>query len=356
MEDKKQRIMLSALDAYSYDAVKASEVRTRGADYISWGDNNLYPDYLYSLYSNCATLQSIINGSVDYTYGDGLQLGVLPTSLNPENSQGQTLDDVIHNLIADYWIFGGFAFQVIKNTFGDVTEIAYIDFKQLRTDFKGDYIFYSDKYGGYGSRKAEKFEKFDPDGDSSIQIYYFKGNKTRGVYPVPDYSAAIVSAETQIEIQNFHYNTIKNNFAINGVLNMNGGVPLEDDMKIIEDKINKKFSGSSNAGRLFISWNADKEQATTFERLSDDTFDQKYTALAESTRDNIFISMRAIPVLFGSIVQTGFNTQEYQEAFKLYNKTAIIPKQKDIERVFAKVLGENSITFKPFNIEVSNEG
>lgn len=139
---------------------------------------------------------------------------------------------------------------------------------------------------------------------------------------------------------------------VNGILNFNNADNVSQENKEeIERAINDKFSGVRNAGRLMLSWNPDKEHGVEFQRLTDDQFDKKYEALAESTRENLFISMRAIPVLFGLSIQTGFNTQEYEEAFRLYNRTAIRPKQAEITRVFDKIFNtQNSITFDPFTL------
>ena len=53
---------------------------------------------------------------------------------------------------------------------------------------------------------------------------------------------------------------------------------------------------------------------------------------------------------------TGFNTQEYQEAFKLYNKTVVKPIQLVIQRVFDRLFGiEDSIKFVPFSLEPTVE-
>ena len=45
--------------------VSPTEVRLRDKDFISWGDNNSYPDYIEDLYQNVSTLHSIIDGTTD---------------------------------------------------------------------------------------------------------------------------------------------------------------------------------------------------------------------------------------------------------------------------------------------------
>lgn len=354
---KDNKITVRMAETVKYKPTKLKESKSNDG-YVKYGSDNKYPEYIYEVYSDCATLQAIINGSADYTFGEGVLFKEVPETLMDINSEGDSLEDIILKCIYDLWIFGGFSLQVQYDVFHNITELIYLDFRYVRTSADGEVCYYNDKWTGLTTLDYVELPCFNPDKekykDETSQIYYFKGSRTRGVYPEPDYRAALVSAETQIEIQKFHYNSIINNFMVNGILNFNNASNVSDEVKEkVEASINDKFSGSENAAKLMISWNEDKDKAATFDRLSDDQFDKKYEALAESTRDNLFISMRAMPVIFGLTVQTGFNTQEFKDAFALYNKTAIRPKQQIMERAFNELLG--NIEFKPFNIDFSDE-
>ena len=355
MKDK-ENIKLSLFKTAEYKPTILTESKSNDG-YVNYGDDNRYPEYIYDIYDSCATLQTIINGSADYTFGDGIEFTNLPETLKYVNSEGEDLEDVIQRLVYDLWIFNGFGFQVQYDAFHNPVEILYLDFRYIRTNEDGSRVYYNDKWSRYKQSDIISLPCYDEHKgllEETSQIFYYKGARTRGVYPKPDYNAALVSAETQIEIQKFHYNSIINNFMVNGILNFNNASNLTTDIKEkIERSIKDKFSGAENAANLFISWNDDKDSAVTFERLTDDQFDKKYEALAESTRENLFISMRAIPVIFGLTVNTGFNTQEFKDAFALYNKTAIRPKQRIMERQLKSLLGE--IRFKKYNIEFENE-
>ena len=354
---KANKVTVCMANTATYNPINLKESKSNNG-YVKYGSDNKYPEYIYNIYNNCATLQAIINGSADYTFGEGIDFLELPDTLMKINSEGDSLEDVVQKITQDLWIFGGFALQVQYDLFHNITELIYLDFRYVRTNEDGSTCYYNDKWSGLNSKDYISLPSFNPDKEECreevSQIYYFKGSKTRGVYPEPDYRAAVVSAETQIEIQKFHYNTIVNNFMVNGILNFNNAANVSDEVKDkIEKAINDKFSGAENAARLMISWNEDKDKAATFDRLSDDQFDKKYEALAESTRENIFISMRAIPVIFGLSIQTGFNTQEFKDAFALYNKTAVKPKQQVITRCLEEIVGK--VNIKPFKIEFSDE-
>ena len=355
---EKAKIQLSALNPYLQDnKVENVEKEISGVDFIAWGSDNQYPGYLFSLYEDCATLQTIINGTVDFVCGNDISCN-LPIFEKTVNKNGDTILDIIQRISTDYLIFGGFALQVIRNAVGNITELYWIDFTKIRSDRKNEVFFYSEDWcKSYGRVKFIKYPKFNPDDSNPTSIFYYKGNKTRSTYPVPLYNASITSCELEKKINEFHLNEISNNFLTSKIINFNSGVPDDDLKNEIERNLNEKFSGSENAGRILISFNANKDSETTVTDLPMDDFADRYEALHKRSREQIFTAFRATPNLFGLMTETtGFNEQEFLEAFKLYNRTAVRPIQQIITRSFDKILGfEGSITITPFNLEDDNK-
>ena len=154
-------------------------------------------------------------------------------------------------------------------------------------------------------------------------------------------------------ISKFHLNSILNNFSGNFIINFNNGQPSVDVQEEIERKVKDKFSGADNAGKFLLSFNDSKENGVTVERIQDDSFDKKYENLRTDTYKEIFVAFRAIPQLFGySLEGTGFNKQEFSEAYLLYSQTIVKPIQNDIIRVFNKIFQiDHSLYFVPFELE-----
>ena len=51
MSENKSKIQLSAIDPFVVDNLPDStETKARGKDYINWGSDNKYPDYLCEYY------------------------------------------------------------------------------------------------------------------------------------------------------------------------------------------------------------------------------------------------------------------------------------------------------------------
>ena len=354
--DNKEKLKFGVFDSAVKVIPTFVEKENSSKPYLNYGVDNKFPNYLWELYLRSAILQSIINGTADYAAGSG----IIYDEINPTikrlkdeaNKDGETLDDVINKVIIDYLIFGGFALQIIYNKLGEINEIYWLDFRNVRRNKEGDKVYYSDDWVRH-SNDFLTYNIFNHDIKKGTSVFYFKGHLSRGIYPIPRYNGALSAIETSTEISKFHLNSILNNFSGNFIINFNNGQPSTDVQEEIERKVKEKFSGADNAGKFMIAFNDSKENGVSVERIADDNFDKKYESLRTDTYKEIFVSFRAIPQLFGySLEGTGFNKQEFQEAFLLYNQTTVIPIQKDIIRTFNKIFGvDNSMSFKPFEIE-----
>ena len=107
-----------------------------------------------------------------------------------------------------------------------------------------------------------------------------------------------------------------------------------------------------------LSFNDSKETETTIAELHMEDFGERYKALASHSRQQIFSAFRAIPLLFGltSEANTGFSTDEFEQSFKLYNRTQIRPVQRIICDAYDKIYGRAGVlTIKPFSLEEDTE-
>ena len=85
-------------------------------------------------------------------------------------------------------------------------------------------------------------------------------------------------------------------------------------------------------------------------------FGEKYKALAENSRQKIFTAFRAYPNLFGLSTSTGFNIEEFEQAFKLYNRTAVRPVQRLIADAYDRIYGQPGVlNIVPFSLDGETE-
>lgn len=336
-------MQFAALNPYLQESIPQPVQReVSGRRYIPYGTDNLYPQYLLSLYEECSTLKAIIDGNVDYVLGDGLELAA---PLEPSY-----VADLLREVTRDWYIFGYAFLQVLRNPLGEVVDLVHLPAEYVRCDKERQAFWYCERWRGSGMAKAVVYPAFLQDVAQPTGVLMVGGG--RGTYPAPLWSAAVKDVELERKIEVFHLNEMENNFLSSLLINFNNG-QVDDRLKEeIERNITEKFSGVENAGRILLSFNESVTNRTTVDRLSSDNFDTRYQALARRTREQIFIAFKAQPLLFGltSETSTGFSTTEFGDLFRLYNKTMISPRQDMLRRALAKIYGADVLTITPFTI------
>ena len=335
-----------------------------GKDLVEWGNRNAYPDYLLDLYNNVPTLRSIINGNIDFITGD--DVSILPLTDNLPNGQmnnrGDYIREQIKDIAKDYEIYGGFALQIIRNLIGMVAEVYYIDMRYLRTNKEGNVFYYCEDWSKSGKKDVIVYPAYMPNinwdtlddeqrNRNASSILYVKNVHTQ-VYPAPLYAASIKACEIERLIDDFHINSLQNQFVSSAIINFNNGDPGDEMKKEIEDAINEKFAGAANGGRIMLSFNKNKESATDIVEFEVKDFGERYKALSEHSRQQIFTAFRANPNLFGIPTEgNGFANEQYAESFKLYNRTQIQPVQRLIADTYDKIYGTKGVlTIVPFSM------
>ena len=363
---RRSAFSFAAIDSYlETNIVSPVEKVLAGRDMVEWGTRNAYPDYLLDLYNNVPTLRSIINGNIDYVAGDDVTIMPLQEEFTNQemNMRGDTIREQVKDIAKDFEIYGGFALQVIRNLAGEVAEVYYIDMRYLRTNKEGDVFYYSEKWGKSSRTDMVVYPAFLPKIDweklsdeernrHASSILFVKNVHTQ-VYPAPLYAASVKACEIERLIDEFHLSDINNHFVSSAIINFNNGDPGQEIKSEIERGFNEKFCGASNGGRVAFSWNPNKESATDIVEFKMEDFGERYKALSQHSRTQIFTSFRAIPLLFGltSEANTGFSTEEFEQSFKLYNRTQIQPVQRMICDTYDKIYGQRGVlTIRPFSL------
>lgn len=361
----KANISFAAIDPYAEsNIVTPKETQYVGKEYVEWGDGNMYPEYLQALYDNVPTLQSIIEGCVDYVAGDEITIVPLNDTLDPGkmNTKGDTITEQVRDVGGDLFLTGGFALQIIRNAEGGIAEVHYVDVRFIRCNKECDVFYYSENWGKNSRKKVLVYPAFMPNLDwnalsdeerkrHASSILYVKRSRKK-TYPVPCYAAAVKACEIERCVDDFHLNAINNGFTGSYIINFNNGVPDDNIKEEIEESFNEKFSGHENAGRIGFSWNPNKASATSIEKVEVEDFGEKYKSLESNSRQKIFTAFRANPNLFGIPTESlGFNQEEYESAFRLFNRTMIRPAQALIADAYDKIYGRTGVlSIKPFSL------
>lgn len=367
IDKMRSNVSFLAIEPYLESHIVSPTEKDTSKGFIEWGDSNSYPDYLLDLYNTVATLKSIIDGCVDYIAGDDVnivQLRNFPDGIM--NKRGDTIMEQVRAIAKDYEMFGGFALQVIRGRDGLPAEVYHIDMRHLRMNKECDVFYYCESWGRKSRNKSViRYPKFIPSVSESwaamteeqrnahASSILFVKDITTQTYPSPRYAASVKSCEIERCIDDFHLNSINNGFFGSYMINFNNGVPTDQIKEEIENDFVERFSGSANAGRIAFSWNESKESAATIEQVQVQDYGEKYKSLETSARQRIFTAFKANPNLFGIPTESlGFSAEEYDSAFRLFNRTQIRPIQRRIADAYDKVYGVKGVlTIVPFSME-----
>lgn len=367
---EKRHVSFAAIDQYVETNIVLPTEKVTNRDFVEWGKGNNYPGYLLDLYNNVTTLRSIINGNIDFVTGDDATILPLGDRFAEGimNTRGDLITEIVRDLAKDYNLYGGFALQIIRDHNGDVAEIYYIDMRFLRSNKENDVFYYNEHWEKGGRKDVIIYPKFlrnldwasltDEERDRHASSILFVKNVHTQVYPAPMFAASVLSCEIEKAISQYHWNSLNNNFCPDIIINFNNGDPGDEIKEEIVSDLEEKFSGYQNGKRFMVSFNKDRLSAVTIDAIKTDDFSERYKALEESCRRQIFAAFRAQPLLFGlnMDVSTGFSTDEFEQTFKLYNRTQIRPVQRLIADAFDRIYGSKGVlTIKPFSLESGTE-
>ena len=339
----------------TYTTPEVKEVRNQ--EWIGYGEDNNYFQYLIDQYLGSPTNNAIITGISDLIFGKGLD--ATNSNRKPdEYAQMKVLlkDDCVKKLCSDLKLMGQCAYQVIYNAdHSKIVQVEHFPVETLRSEKCNDdgeveaYYYY---YDWTEYRKGDELTRIPVFGTSSesIEICYIKPYRAGFKYYAPvDYQGALQYAELEGEIANYHLNNIMNGLAPSMLINFNNGVPDEETQQIIEGKIKDKFSGSSNAGRFILNFNDSSEQGGSIEPVQLSDAHQQYEFLSNECMRKLMVGHRVIsPMLLGIKDDSGFgnNADEIETASTLMDNTVIRPFQELLLKSFEQVLAVNGISLQ----------
>lgn len=331
-----------------------SPAETKGGRWVRWGDKNSYPQYINDLCKNTPTLRTVILGLVDYVCGNDV------TATHGLSGRGMAFDtkgtkirELIKGTAMQIAKFGGFAWKMTNNADGSLGEIEVLRMDYIRMNEECTRFFYSEKWVNGYARHTVEYDAWVPGTKLSESVFFLK-LWGEDIYPEPIFSASVKAAETERSIDSYHLGNIERGFMGSYLVNFNGGnTPTREEKREVERKFTEKFAGHRNAGRVMFSWNRNKDSQTTLQKMEVSDYGEKYETLAKHCEKQIFTAFRANPNLFGVATESnGFNSEEYEQAFKLFNRTMVMPIQQQIIDALERVMGEKGvITIIPFSLD-----
>ena len=376
---KKDNISVIHLAEYNLPTI----TETNNKDWIQFGSDNLYPQYLLELYNGSSINNAIIKGVSSMIYGEGLDATDRDES-DAKKESWLALNGLLHNspkdtlkcLAFDLKLFG----MCYVNTIWNRPRTKIVEFRHIPAQYirsgkadaygKVNEYYYSADWENTRKHKPRYYKAFDlKDRSDANQVLCIKDYSPGSYYyATPDYQGSTSYIQLDMEIAQFHLSNIKSGMFPSMAINMANGIPTREERRTIERQINAKFGGSGNAGKILLTFNDGKETAPEIIPLNANDSSEKYQFLAQETTRKILTGNRITsPLLFGIKGDGqgfGNNADELRDSFSLFMNTVVKPFQNTLLAGLEPIFHANDIdldlyfkTLKPADfIDISNVG
>jgi hypothetical protein len=345
---------MSNVHVFNFESHKPpTSTESKRDNWVEFGDDNDYFQYLIDRYNNSTTNNSVINSINKLIYGRGLD--ATDSNKKPNDyAQMKMLfrPEVLKCVIADYKLLGQGYFQLIYNKAKNaIVRVEHVPSQLLRAEKcndKGEIEAY------YYSDNWQETKKFPPKripafgfGDQTLELLcvrdYSVGQK---YYSNVDYIGALAYATLEEEIADYLINDVQNGFSPTSVINFNNGVPDEEKQSLIASDVKRKLSGS-NGAKIVVAFNSDETKKTTIDSVPLNDAPAHYQYLSEESRGKILLGHSITSgLLFGIPSNNGFssNADELKNASILFDNLVIRPKQYRVLEALDTILAFNGIT------------
>jgi hypothetical protein len=345
-------ISIVNLSAYTSPVIQENKKN----DFIEYGSDNNYFQYLIDRYLYSATNGAIITGVANMIYGKGLD--ALDSNKKPnEYAQMKSIikDSDLKKIALERKLLGMAAMQVVMEK-KQVKQVLHFPMQTLRAEKCNDkgqieaWYYHNDWKNKKPTEQIRKIPAFGFGNGNEVEIYVIKPYVSGFDYYSPiDYSGALPYALLEENIADYQINDCQNGFSGTKVINFNNGIPTEE----MRDKLKREVLGKLTGARgekVIVAFNANAESKTTVEDLPLNDAPAHYEYLSKECFEKLIVGHRVTsPMLLG--IRTGDgglgnNADEIKTATLLFDNIVIKPYQLEIIEALDVILAINNISLK----------
>ena len=326
--------------------------------WVKWGIDNLYPQFLWSLYVNSPIHGGIVNSKNTFISGAGLKYEGTENwdEINKNGRSKYTLDELVEMYSLDQEVINGYYIKCVYDSLNEKWQLEHLDFELIRPNENGTKYYYSENWSTSRQNEKTKFKEytsfFNRTSETKECVLFIKEksrqfileNKklTSGHYPIPLYSGGIDAILTDIEINFFRLSEVVNGYKGGTLISLNNGIPESEEQaeKIVYDlKLNA--TDKRKQGGVSVTFSDGKDREPSIIQLNGNDLDKRYESTEIGLSKKIFISHSVInPKMFGYIQDNSMFSQDLENDFKLFNRTYVKKRQKNIADSLNYVLSQ----------------
>jgi len=346
---------IDVINLAQYEAPQIVESKQK--EWVTFGDNNSYFQFLIDRYRKSTTNMSIINNVTRLMYGKGL--GVIDASRKPsEYAQVMAIfnKNCLRKLCFDLKTLGQCVIQVhYSDDHKKILKAFHMDMNLVAMEKCDEYgqingYYYSDNWQDTKKFPPKRYSAFGTSKDK-VEILCVKPYAVGMKYfATPDYVAGTAYALLEEEVSDYLINEVQNGFSGTKVVNFNNGQPDIETQNLLQSQIKNKLTGSKGQ-RVIVGFNNNKETATTVDDIPLNDAPDHYQFLATECEKKIMVSHSITSGLLlglGSANGFGSNADELKNAFVLFDNMVIRPLQQLLLDGLEQILNYNGNSAKLF--------
>ena len=337
------------LSAYTSPVIEES----KNKDFVQYGSDNNYFQYLIDRYLYSNTNHAIITGVTNMIYGKGISA----TDSNRKPDQYAQMmsiikGDCLKKVALERKLLGMASMQVIYSK-GKVTKVEHFPMNTLRAEKcndKGEIEawYYHHDWSKYRNGDVlKRIPAFGFGNGNEVEIYVIKPYVSGYHYYTPiDYSGALPYAKLEEEIADYLINDVMNGFSGTKVINFNNNIPPEEKRQEIANDVKRKLTGAKG-DKVIVSFNASLENKTTVDDIPLNDAPAHYEYLSTECFEKLIVGHRVTSPMLLGIRDTGGglsnNADEIETATRLFDNIVIRPYQIEIIDALDAILAINNI-------------
>jgi hypothetical protein len=345
---------LHIVNLASYNRPKISEDKHR--EWVEYGEDNNYYQYLIDLYTESTTNNAIINGVSNMIYGKGLDALDSSSKPNEYAAMRSIVSDIcLRKVTLDLKLLGEASFQVLYQN-KKVVKAEHFPRQTLRAEKCNEdgqieaYYYFHDWSKIKRSDTPKRIASFGFGNGTEPEIKIVKKYVSGYDYYCPvDYQGGLAYAELESEVADYLINDVQNGFSGTKVVNFNNGVPDREKQVQIKSDVMNKLTGSKGE-KVIIAFNNNSESKTTVDDIPLNDAPEHYQYLSTECQNKLIVAHRVTsPLLLGIRTENnglGSNADEIKTAALLFDNITIKPYQQLLTDSIDDILSVNGISLK----------
>jgi len=295
-------------------------------DWIPFGADNLFPQYLAELKRQSSTHRSVLAQKTTFTTGGGFLSDnkELVDFISDVNANGESLKDCFKKLADDYFTYGNAYLEGVIYDGG--VNFYHKDASTARLGKNKKHVYFHPDWTDYRKNKdkTQRIPIYPNVSNSRFIIHYKDYESTFSFYGLPDYVAALEHIAIDYEIGKFNHTNFKNGFSPSAIVTVNGDFGEAEAEKFVEAAKDTLTGSGNNSKILFLVKNGDDSRGTDVQIINNKE-DGDFLDLQKLTDQNIITAHRWQPALSGIISSGKMNNtgSEIRIAYDLAMSTVI---------------------------------